>query len=228
MRAWATAPLPSLSITAADHGDGDHQIAPRAQLHEGGRPVDRQRHDDGGEDLVGFALGLAIAGDEFCERQAPCASAGQQLHFGIEGQQRRHAVGGRRGVAEIAGDGGAVLDLDRADLARRRLQRIEAGGERRGDQLAPGGAGADPHMIGCCRDAGNFADARDVQHRHGDRAPHMGRIEIRATRQDLDVGRLQGLDRLVQGARPNIHRCHAASSSPSQCPLVPGRLFVCK
>ena len=47
---------------------------------------------------------LAIAGDEIRQRQAPRAGAGQQLHLRIQGQQRRHAVGRRRGIAEIAGD----------------------------------------------------------------------------------------------------------------------------
>ena len=62
------------------------------------------------------------------KRQDADARRRAQLHLRIEDQQRRHAVGGRRGVAEIAGDRRHVLDLHRADLARGLLQRVEAGG----------------------------------------------------------------------------------------------------
>ena len=51
-----------------------------------------------------------------------------QFHLGVEHQQRRHAVGSGRGVAEIAGDGCDVLDLARPDLRAACLSASNAAG----------------------------------------------------------------------------------------------------
>ena len=73
-------------------------------------------------------------------RRAP---EGNKFYFRIECQQRRHAIRGRGCVAEIAGHGAAILDLDPADFAGRALQRVEASGQRSGDDFAPGCQPAD-------------------------------------------------------------------------------------
>ncbi len=73
------------------------------------------------------------------------------------GDQRRHAVGGRRGVAQVAAHGGAALDLDRADqldrLDHARPGRRDLGmlaelhaGDRRADAKAAVLGGDLPHL----------------------------------------------------------------------------------
>ena len=47
----------------------------------------------------------------------------------------------------IADDGAGVLDLDPADLARRRPQAIEAGGQAAREQLGPGDQSADASSV---------------------------------------------------------------------------------
>ncbi len=105
------------------HGDRDDQVAPRPELEEGGlagRP--RLRHADGGDELVGPPGGFPVAEQKVGQRQVPDTAERTQLHLGVQHHEGRHAVGRRRGVAEVAGDGARVLHLHRADLACRRLQ----------------------------------------------------------------------------------------------------------
>jgi hypothetical protein len=65
--------------------------------------------------------------------RTPRGRAGGEFDFGVEDQQRRHAVGGGRGVAEIAGDRAAILDLP-APISRGGLQ---ARRRRAADRPAP-------------------------------------------------------------------------------------------
>jgi hypothetical protein len=106
---------------------------------------DMKRHDE----LAGLPGRRADTGDEGCERKPTRAIAACKLHFGVERQQSRHAVGRRRGVADIARDRPGVLDLTAADLARRLLQPIEHRRQVAFDQFAPGGGGAQPPAGGC-------------------------------------------------------------------------------
>ncbi len=70
-----------------------------------------------------------------------------QFDLRIKAEQRRSPISRRGCIAQIAGDGAAVLDLDRADLARSRLQRIKARRKISPDNVAPGGRSADAPVI---------------------------------------------------------------------------------
>ena len=103
-----------------------------------------------------------------------CARAGEagELDLGIERQQRRHAVGRRRGVADIAGERAGVLDLAAADLARRLLQPVEAAAAaRRAISSAPGDAGADAEAVAGLLDVAERGQAGDVEDVFGERPP---------------------------------------------------------
>ena len=108
-----------------------------------------------------------------------------QLDLRVEDQQRRHAVGGRRGVAEIAGDGAGILDLHGADLARRLLQRIEGRRQRlRGrcrSRSCARRSRNDPAVSAMPRSS---AEPVDVEHVFAERPGALRRIEIGAARQD--------------------------------------------
>ena len=87
---------------------------------------------------------LPIAGEELARSGTRAAAAGTgDFDLGVEREQVGHAVGRRRGVAEIAGDRAAVLDLHAADFARGQLQAVEQRRQVGRDQLAPGGECAD-------------------------------------------------------------------------------------
>src|SRR5690606_24985810 len=111
------------------HGDGNHQIAPGAELDETGPAGGRSLwYMHGGHDFVRPAGREAIAQDEFAQGNPPRRLGGAQFDFRVENEQRRQAVGRWRGVAEIAGDRARVLNLDRTDLVRGQLQGVEGRG----------------------------------------------------------------------------------------------------
>ena len=109
--------------------DGDDEIAPRAKFQEGRAHRWRRLGADDRASRIssGREHGAAGARDEISRAEGGARRARDELDLGVERQQGRDAIGGGRGVAEIAGDRAAVLDLDRADLARRGLQRVESG-----------------------------------------------------------------------------------------------------
>ena len=107
-----------------DHDDGDHQIGPRAQLLEPRpRAGRRLRHQHRGGDLIRRQRGLPVAEDEIRQRQPPHPAQAGQFDLGIQRQQRRHAIRGGGGVAEIADQRPAILHLRPADLGRGLAQR---------------------------------------------------------------------------------------------------------
>ena len=140
------APL-CIEIDQRRHGDdGDHQVGAGAELEER-RPCPwlGLRHADADHQLVRRQGGSAIARDELGERQpTPSAQAGD-LDGSIQRQQWRHAVGRRRGIADVAGDGAAVLHLQAADLARGLLEPLECRRQRRVSNLRPGGERSERH-----------------------------------------------------------------------------------
>ncbi len=108
------------------HGNGNDEIAPRSQLAECRAAANRSWHRDCGDDFPGTQRRLPIAGDEARQRQAARPARSRlQFNFGIERQQRRHAIGGGRRIAEVAGDRSGILDLQRTDLAGGGLEAIE-------------------------------------------------------------------------------------------------------
>ena len=105
-----------------DHDDGDDEVAPSAQFQKSRAPTLRRLGaDDGGEDFIGRERRPPRPEQEVFERQAARAAPRDEFNLGSDRQQRRDAVGGGRGVAEIAGERALILHLNRADLARRGL-----------------------------------------------------------------------------------------------------------
>ena len=107
---------------------------------------------------------LAIADDEFFQAHGPVAADRRQIHLRIEGQKRRHAIGRRGRVADIAGDGSRVLDLHAAHLPRREFESVNVRRKGRLDDIRPGGGCADAIMIVGFLDATQPLDAGNVQH----------------------------------------------------------------
>ena len=138
---------------------------------------------DRDDQFAGYQRGAAHAGDELAERQAARRGPARDLDLSVERQQARHAIGRRRGVAEVAGQGSGVLDLPAADLARGLLQAVEQGRQIGLDQLAPGRGGAQPPAPGRRGNAAQFGDGADVENVFVDRPADPGRIEIGAARQ---------------------------------------------
>ena len=128
------ATLPSRSRRSPRHDDRDDQIFARAQLEEGGlrasrlgRGIDRCR-----DDLIAGASAVgAIAGDELRDRQCGPTPARPASRPRVERQEVGRAVGGRRGVAEIAGERAGILDLAAADFAGSLLAAVEERRQRR-------------------------------------------------------------------------------------------------
>ncbi len=126
------------------------------------------------------------------ERQATTADGRAEFDLGIQRQQRRRTVGGRRGVAEIARERAAVLDLDAADLPGGLAQSVEGGRQRRRDHVAPGGERADPYAF-----RGRPDPAQRVE---------AGQIEDRP-RRGLEPGLTRGRGRIEVGRASQ--RCQA-------------------
>ena len=149
-----------------------------------GLPGRRLRHNDRGHQLVGSALGPPVAENEIGQRHPLDPGQRGQLDRGVEAEQRRHPVGRRRGVAEIAGDRPGVLDLRAADLAGGELQGLEQRRQIGRDQLAPGGAGADPPSVRTFLDAPEPVDRAEIEDVVAERPADPGRIEIGAAGDD--------------------------------------------
>ncbi len=149
--------------------------------------------------------GAAIAGDEACQRHAADTRCRGQLHFGIEGQERRHAVGGGRSVAEIAADGCPVLNLHGANLAGGLFQRVEGGRQRAAQNIAPTGRCADAKVPLLLLYAAKFADPRQIKKIIGERSADMGGIDIGATTQHQHILARQRFNGLAQQCWPRIH-----------------------
>ena len=111
----------------------------RCALRVGGRGTWMRDHQ-----LARRQRGAAHAGDELPERQAAAAGRPAISTSASSASRQRHAVGRRRGVAQIAGEGARVLDLPAADLAGGLLQAVEQRRQIGLDQLAPGRGGAQP------------------------------------------------------------------------------------
>ena len=133
-----------------------------------------------------------------CQRQRRVAARRTQFDLGIQDQQRRHAVGGRRGVAEIAGDGGDVLDLHRADFARGLLQRVESRRQGMADEIGPGRARADDPMACRSRDAAQRSQAVDVEDIVAKRLGCRARDRNRCRRQESARRLAEQSERLVE------------------------------
>src|SRR4029078_6775221 len=109
-------PIRSHVDDGGDAGDRDDQISARAELEE--RGPGRRRwlwHEDRGHQFVRTSDGPSVADDELPDRDLTPAADRPQLGRGIARHEVGQAVGGGRGIAEIAGQGPTVLDLDTTD-----------------------------------------------------------------------------------------------------------------
>ena len=157
----------------------------------------------GRDELAGQQRRLADAGDERSERQAASAVAARHLDFGLEGQQGRHAIGRRRGVADVARDRAGILDLAAADLARRLLQPVEQGRQAGFDQFAPGRRGAQAPAVGGFGNAAKGRNCPDVENVFGDGPSDAGRIEVGPARKHHE-GSGQCLESLFKASGSEI------------------------
>jgi hypothetical protein len=133
--------------------------------------------------------------------------------LGVECQQRRNAVGGGRGVAQIAGKGRAVLDLDAADLPRCRLQPVECGRKRGGDNVAPGCGGPEAPAAFRSSYSAQGLDAGDVDEAVVQRCPAAGRKDIGSAGQQNRPVLAHQLQRFIKVAGGEIGPGQAHLSS---------------
>ena len=193
--AWATTPAGVELDQHRHHGDRDHQVASAAELQEHrARPGGARRNVDRAHQLGLAPRGPAAAEHEVLERQPPrrprrCAARPRR-----RARQRRHAIGRRRGVADVAGNGAGVLDLHAADLAgrgRRGRRRAAAGrpGSRRSRWWWR--RGSSPIRCGECHAVRRRARGRAPAGRSaGRRAPDRGRCRRQSTAQSPAASRL--------------------------------------
>ena len=128
-----------------------------ARIRSPGRYVYRD------DQLMRSACGFAVAKHEVPQVDAPRTTAGCQLKLGIQRQQGRHAIGRRRGIAQVADKRAGILDLPAAHFARRRLETIEQRRQIGGKQVTPGGGRTNTQGAGLEVDAAQFGQSRDVE-----------------------------------------------------------------
>jgi hypothetical protein len=131
-----------------------------------------------------------------------------ELDLGPQRQQRRHAVGGRRGVAQIARHGAGVLDLHRADLARRRLQPVEGRRQVGADDVGPARARTDRPAAVVAGDTAQRVEPANVEDVVADRPRALRRVEIGAAGQHAPASVGEQGERLVDCGRSGmaLHR----------------------
>ena len=186
------------------HGDRDHEITSGTELEKGAaRRIGGSGDVQGDHEFAGTQVGAANTGDELLERQATGRGTACDLDLGAQRQQARHAICGRRGVAEIAGQRAGVLDLAAADLARGLLQAVEQRRQVGFDQLAPARGGTQPPASGGRRDPAQKIDGSDVEDVFVDRTADPSRIEVGAAGQHR-VRPREGRQCLFQARRTDV------------------------
>jgi hypothetical protein len=129
----------------------------------------------------GASAVLPVGGEEAVDGHAPLAGVAHQHQRSIGRRQHRHAVGGGRGVGDVAAQGGTVLDLDPAHLAGRLGQRRRQPRHQRiAPQLGEGGERADDQAAAPPPDPAQLAQRRQIEER-----PRRRRAEVEA---DVHVG----------------------------------------
>ena len=111
-----------------------------------------------------------------------------KFDFRIQREKWRDAIGCGRGIAQVAGDGAAILDLNAANLTGCEFQSVEAGRQGGLNNFGPGGEAADPDMVRFNNHTFEFAHARDIDNNAGDGAVAQRGKEISAACQDLAAG----------------------------------------
>ena len=90
--------------------------------------LERSGNKDVGQNLIGATNGLPITNNEVSQEDTARSRSGDEFYFCIEHQQRRNAVGGRRGVTEIAGYRATILYLYPSDFAGCAFKAVVASG----------------------------------------------------------------------------------------------------
>src|SRR5215469_2755890 len=124
-----------------------------------------------------------------------------ECYIRIEGHQSGNAVRCGRGITDIASHGGLILNLNRADLAGRRFQSVEAARKIRRKDLAPGGPSADFDMGIREASSPELRNRGNVEHRSAERPKTQGREQVCAARKDGGARLGQSGKRFVEGAR---------------------------
>ena len=147
-----------------DHGDGDDQVAPGTEFQETRSSGVAGAGDTKTEQkLVGEAGGFAGGEEETGQRKGAGAGDAGQDDLGFEGQQAGDAVGGGAGVADVAGEGGDVLDLAASDLAGGLFQAVEGGRKAGFDDVGPGGQAGNPPVVRTGFDPTEVWQRREVE-----------------------------------------------------------------
>ena len=123
-------------------------MTPRAEFLERGNSGQGEGGNVKGDQNLARCLGKrAWSMQSLFQQNPPVASGGSKLQFGIQRQERRDTVGGRRRVADVAADRASVLNLATADLQGRPLQPVQGLGQGSLGNLGPGCAGTDAQTV---------------------------------------------------------------------------------
>ena len=102
----------------ADHGNL-HRLAPALLQNAVAGSVRQPRETNRGDDLRDPERRLSGAEDELTQGHGAISRRTGDVNVGVQHKQCRHEVGGRRGIDDVAADGGDVAHLMAADHARR-------------------------------------------------------------------------------------------------------------
>ncbi|MCS6766155.1 MAG: hypothetical protein MO847_06920 [Candidatus Protistobacter heckmanni] len=171
---------------------------------ERARRVGARGDEDLGEQLVRLALGAARAEDEVFEWHAAFAGGAGELDARAQGDQRGHAVGGGRGIAQISAHRAPILHLDAAHFQRTVLEAVEERRQIGLRDVGPDGAGADAPAAVHGGDAAHLGDRAHVEHGRGDRPADPCGVIVRAARENVDGLHIERAQRLRQTRRPQI------------------------
>jgi len=169
------------------------------------------RKVNGGDQFMGVQTGAMEAEVEIGQWQAAFALRAGQRQFGTEGEQDHGHVGNRRGIDQVAAEGGAGPHGGRREKAQEMRQVRPVGGNRRVTlEFLDGDGGAQAQAIGSRFDAAQAgqvvqlqqalaADAVRVLHRPvgiaGDHRLLLGEM------QQFAIGHAQGMPGLGDGRR---------------------------
>ena len=111
----------------------------------------------------GTPRGFPIAENKFTQRQNALCRSRSKNHISVEGQKRRNSIGRRRRIAEIARDGGLILNLHGADFTRGGFQSVEARRKRCGEEFAPSRTSPECDVLGVRPDVLDFLDRGNIK-----------------------------------------------------------------
>ena len=93
-------------------------MPPREPAKRSARARDGEREIDGRDQLARRQHGSPGTGEEVIQRHLPRAARTDEIEAGTVRQENGRCVGGRRCIAQVAGKGRAIANLNRADRPR--------------------------------------------------------------------------------------------------------------